>query len=173
MIKSAEHYHYTVTIGFGDSSFSREIDRTSRQRFKEVSWMQKRMFFLICSLFVSSCHYSGRLVEKQEVTVGSGTVPYRAGTVPYRNDDKAAARRDDALRKIAKFCGSDGYTVIREGSSPTASNVSEVDFRCGQGPTASASVGALAQPKNSATPGGTPITANPNVAPTPSDVDRR
>ena len=98
--------------------------------------------------------------------------PYRAGTVPYRNDDKAAARRDDALRKIAKFCGSDGYTVIREGSSPTASNVSEVDFRCGQGPTVSASVGALAQPKNSAIPGGTPITANPNVAPTPSDFDR-
>ena len=134
--------------------------------------MRKKNFLLIGLLLVSSCSYSGRLVEKP-LSGSPGTVPYRAGTVPYRNDSKAAARRNDALRKIAKFCGSDGYTVTREGSSSTASNMSEVDFRCGQGPTASASGATLAQPKNSGTPGGTHVTANPNVEPAPSDFDRR
>ena len=150
---------------------------TSQQRFKEGAWMDKRIFLLICSVFVCSCssHYSGRLVEKQDVTVSPGTVPYRTGTVPYRNqgsDAKVAARKDDALRKIAKFCGSDGYTVTREGSSSTASNMSEVDFRCGEGPTASASGGTPAQPKNAGTPGGTPVIANPNVEPAPSEFRR-
>jgi hypothetical protein len=125
--------------------------------------MRKKIFLLICSLFVCSCHYSGRLIEKQSVTVGSGTVPYRAGTVPYRNDAKAAVRKGDALRKIAKFCGADSYTVTGEGSSSTDSNLSEIDFRCGEGATASASGGALAQPKSSGTPGSTHLTANPNV----------
>lgn len=139
--------------------------------------MRKKIFLLICSLFVCSCSsHSGRLVQKQDVTVSPGTVPYRAGTVPYRNqggDAKVAARRDNALRKIAKFCGSDGYTVTREGSSSTASNMSEVDFRCGEGPGASASGGTLAQPNSSGTPGGTHVIPNPNVEPAPSDFDRR
>jgi hypothetical protein len=139
--------------------------------------MRKKIVLLICSLLVCSCSsHSGRLVEKQDVTVSPGTVPYRAGTVPYRNqgsDAKVAARRDNALRKIAKFCGPDGYTVTREGSSSTASNMSEVDFRCGKGPTASASGGTLDQPKNSGTVGGANIKANPNVEPAPSDFDRR
>jgi len=140
--------------------------------------MDKRIFLLICSVFVCSCssHYSGRLVEKQDVTVSPGTVPYRAGTVPYRNqgsDAKVAARKDDALRKIAKFCGSDGYTVTREGSSSTASNMSEVDFRCGgEGSTASASGGTLPQPKNAGTPDGTPAIANPNAQLAPSEFRR-
>jgi hypothetical protein len=125
--------------------------------------MCKKTILLICSLFVCSCHYSGHLIEKQDVAAIPGTVPHRAGTIPYRNDVKAAARRDDALRKIAKFCGSDGYTVTREGSSSTASDMSEVDFRCGEQPTASASSGTIAQPTSSGTLGGTHTSANPNV----------
>lgn len=125
--------------------------------------MRKTIILLICSLFVCSCHYSGHLVEKQDVAAIPGTVPDRAGTVPYRNDAKATTRRDDALRKIAKFCGSDGYTVTREGSSSTASDMSEVDFRCGEGPTASASRGTISQPTSSGTSGGTHTSANPNV----------
>lgn len=132
--------------------------------------MHKKTIFLICSLFVCSCHYSGRLVEKQDLAAIPGTVPHRAGTVPYRNDAKAAARRDDALRKIAKFCGSDGYTVTREGSSSTASDMSEVDFRCGEGPPASASQGTQAKPTNAGAPGGSNTIVNPNVS--PPDFDR-
>lgn len=131
--------------------------------------MRKKSFLFVCSLFVCSCHYSGRLVEKQDVAVGSGTVPYRAGTVPYRNDAKAAARKDDALRKIAKFCGSEGYAVTGEGNSSADSKMSEVDFRCGQGSTASASSGTLAQPKSPGTPSSTHGTVNPNIE--PSDFD--
>lgn len=136
--------------------------------------MRKKIFLLICSLIVCSCSsHSGRLVQKQDVAASPGTVPYRAGTVPYRNDAKAATRRNDALRRIAKFCGSDGYTVTREGSSSTASNMSEVDFRCGEGPGAAPSGGPLAQPNSSGPPVGTHTTGNPNVEPAPSDLDRR
>ena len=39
--------------------------------------------------------------------------------MPYRNDAKAAARRDDAVRKIAKYCGSENYTITHEGASPS------------------------------------------------------
>jgi hypothetical protein len=129
--------------------------------------MRKTNVVLICSLFVWSCtsHYSGRLTQTQDVTVSPGTVPYRAGTVPYRNDGTAAARKEDALKKIAKFCGSDDYTVTGEGSSPTEPNMSEVSFRCGQGAVASASAAPPPQPNSSGTPGGTHITVNPNVAP--------
>jgi hypothetical protein len=135
--------------------------------------MRKEIFLLIGSLLVGSCssHYSGRLIEK-DVAVGPGTVPYRAGTVPYRNQGdgaKAVARRDDALRKIAKFCGSDGYTVTREGPSVSASNMSEVEFRCGELPAASASRQTPAQAANSGAPGGSHIIGNPNVDPAPSD----
>jgi hypothetical protein len=133
--------------------------------------MRKKNFLLIGLLLVCSCSHSGRLVEKQ-LSGSPGTVPYRAGTVPYRNDSRAVARRNDALRKIAKFCGSDGYTITREGTSASGPNTSEVEFQCGEGPGASASGGSLAQPNSSATPGGTHITANPNVEPPPSDFDR-
>jgi hypothetical protein len=116
--------------------------------------MRKNTILLICSLFVCSCHYSGRLVEKQDVAVSPGTVPYRAGTVPYRNDAKAAARRDDSLRKIAKFCGSDGYAITREGTSSSDPNMSEVEFRCGALPSAPASGGTPAQTRNTGAPSG-------------------
>jgi hypothetical protein len=115
--------------------------------------VRKEIVLLIGSLVVGSCssHYSGRLIEKDLPvgSVGSGIVPDRAGTVPYRNQDdgaKVAARRDDALRKVAKFCGSDGYTVSREGPSASASNMSEVEFRCGESPATSASGQIPAQP---------------------------
>jgi hypothetical protein len=89
--------------------------------------------------------------------------------VPYRNDAHADARRGDAVRKIAKFCGSDSYAITREGISSTDSKLSEIDFRCGEQPTAPATVGAVAPSKDSATPGGTRTTVNPNVE--PSDFD--
>lgn len=133
--------------------------------------MRKKTILLICSLFVSSCssHYSGHLVQTQDVTGSPGSVPTRAGTVPYRNDATAAARKDDALKKIAKFCGSDGYTVTGDGSSSTTPNMSEVSFRCAEGPAASASVVPLPQPNSLGTPSSAHITANPNVEPAPSD----
>jgi hypothetical protein len=143
--------------------------QTKQQRFKEGSWMFKKTTLLICSLFVCSCHYSGHLVEKPDTAAIAGTVPHRTGTVPYRNDAHADARRGDAVRKIAKFCGSDSYTVTHEGISSTDSNLSEIDFRCGEEPTAPAAGGTVAPSKDSGTPGNTRATVNPNVA--PSDFD--
>ena len=90
--------------------------------------MRKKIFLLVVLLFVGSCSYSGNLIQK-EVPGSPGTVPYRGGTVPYRNDAKAAARRDDAVRKIAKFCGSENYTITHEGASTSSTDLSEVDFQ--------------------------------------------
>lgn len=143
--------------------------QTNQQRFNEGSRMCKKTILLICSLFVCSCHYSGHLVEKPETAAIAGTVPNRAGTVPYRNDAHADARRGDAVRKIAKFCGSESYTITREGVSSTDSNTSEIDFRCGEQPIAPATKGTVAPSKASGTPGSTSATVNPNVA--PSDFD--
>ena len=139
--------------------------------------MRKKVFLLVCSVVVCSCssHHAGRVVQKQDVGGSSGTVPYRTGTVSYRNqgsDAKATARKDKALRKIAIFCGSEGYTVTREGSSLTVSNMSEVDFRCGVARTASAAAGTLAQSHDSGTPDDMHLTPNPNVEPAPSDFPR-
>jgi hypothetical protein len=131
--------------------------------------MCKKTILLICLLFVYSCHYSGHLVEKQDVAARAGTVPNRAGTVPYRNDAHADARRGDAVRKIAKFCGSDSYAITREGISSTDSKLSEIDFRCGEQPTAPATGVSVAPSKDSGTPGGARTTVNPNVE--PSDFD--
>ena len=131
--------------------------------------MYKKTILLICSLFVCSCHYSGHLAEKQDTAAVAGTVPHRAGTVPYLNDAHADARRGDAVRKIAKFCGSDSYTITREGVSSTDSSMSEIDFRCGEASTAPASGGTVAPSKASGTPASTSATVNPNVA--PSDFD--
>jgi len=152
-------------VGVEVLGVSREEIKLISNASKEGSWMRKKTIFLICSLFVCSCHYSGHLVEKQDVAAIPGTVPSRAGTVPYRNDAKAAARRGDALRKIAKFCGSDGYTITREGTSSTTPDMSEVDFRCGEEPTAPASRGPSAQPTSSGTFGGAHTSVNPNVEP--------
>jgi hypothetical protein len=139
--------------------------------------MRKKVFLLICSVLVCSCssHRSGRVVEKQDVTGSSGTVPYRTGMVPYKNqgsDAKVAARKDKAFRKIAIFCGSEGYTITGEVISSTAPNMSEVDFRCGVGHTASASAATLTQPIHSGTPDGMHLTPNPNVEPAMSDFPR-
>jgi|ERR1700683_3653958 hypothetical protein len=131
--------------------------------------MFKKTTLLICSLFVCSCHYSGHLVEKQDTAAIAGTVPRRAGTVAYRNDAHADARRGDAVRKIAKFCGSDSYTITREGISSTDSNLSEIDFRCGEEPIAPVTGGTVAPSKDSGTSGSTRATVNPNL--TPSDFD--
>jgi hypothetical protein len=137
----------------------------------------KKLFLLVCSVVVCSCssHHAGRVIETQDVASSSGTVPYRTGTVPYRNqgsDAKVAARKDKALRQIAIFCGSDGYTVTREGSSLTLSNMSEIDFRCGMAQAASVSAGTLARSNDSATAGDMHLTPNPNVEPAPSDFPR-
>jgi hypothetical protein len=139
--------------------------------------MRKKIALLILSVLVSSCssHRSGRVVEKKDVAGTSGTVPYRTGAVPYRNqgsDAKVAIRKDRALRKIAIFCGADGYTITGEGSSSTASTMSELDFRCGAVRTASAPAGTLAQSNVSAMPGDMHLTPNPNVEPAPSDFPR-
>jgi hypothetical protein len=131
--------------------------------------MRKKTVLLICSLFVCSCHYSGHLVETPDVAARAGTVPNRAGMVPYRNDSHADARRGDALRKVAKFCGSDSYAITHEGISSTDSNLSEIDFRCGEQPTAPASGETLAPQKSSGTAGSARVTVNPNVE--PSDFD--
>jgi hypothetical protein len=113
----------------------------------------KKSFLLVGLLFVGSCSYSGSLIQK-EIPGREGTVPSRAGTVPYRNDAKAAARRDDAVRKIAKYCGSESYTITHEGASPTSTDLSEVDFQCGAAPSAPAPAGTPAQPKTTGAPGG-------------------
>jgi|SRR5580700_6885974 hypothetical protein len=110
--------------------------------------MLRKGFLLTALLFVGSCSYSGNLIQK-EIQGSPGTVPNRGGTVPYRNDAKATARRDDAVRKIAKFCGSENYTITREGASPSAADMSEVDFQCGSPPSAPAPAGTPAQPKSS------------------------
>jgi hypothetical protein len=79
--------------------------------------MRKEIVLFIGALFVGSCssHFSGSLVE-QDVSGAQGTAPTRAGAVPYRNDASVAARKDDALKKIARFCGSDSYTITGEGA---------------------------------------------------------
>lgn len=109
--------------------------------------MLRKSLLLIGLLFVSSCSYSGHLTEK-EVPGSPGTVPNRGGTVPYRNDAKAAARRDDAVRKIANFCGSENYTITHEGASPSAADMSEVDFQCGSPPSAPPPSATPARPKS-------------------------
>jgi hypothetical protein len=109
--------------------------------------MLRKSLFLIGLLFMGSCSYSGHLTEK-EVPGSPGTVPNRGGTVPYRNDAKAAARRGDAVRKIAKYCGSENYTITHEGASPSASDMSEVDFQCGSPSPAPSPSGTPAQPKS-------------------------
>jgi len=139
--------------------------------------MRKKVFLLICSVLVCSCssHHSGRLVEKQDVAGSSGTVPYRTGTVPYKNqgsDAKVVARKDKALRRIAIFCGSEGYTITGDVISSTAPNMSEIDFRCGVARTASASAGTLAPSNVSSTADGMHLTPNPNVEPAMSDFPR-
>jgi len=139
--------------------------------------MRKRLFLLICSVLACSCssHHSGRVVEKQDVAGSSGTVPYRTGMVPYKNqgsDAKVAARKDKALRRVAIFCGSEGYTITGEVISSTAPNMSEVDFRCGEAHTASAPAATLTQSNHSATPDGMHMTPNPNVEPAMSDFPR-
>jgi len=135
--------------------------------------MHKNVSLLICSLLVCSCSsHSGRLVREHDVTLIAGTVPHRAGTVPYRNqggDAKVAARKNNALKRIAKFCGAEGYTVSREGISSAAPNMSEVDFRCGEESTASAATATLARSTTSGTPGVAPAIPNPNVEPAPSE----
>lgn len=107
----------------------------------------KKSLLLAGSLFLGSCSYSGSLIQK-DIPGRPGTVPYRGGTVPYRNDSKAAARRDDAVRKIAKFCGSENYTITNEGASPSSTDLSEVDFQCGSPPSAPPAPATPAQPKN-------------------------
>src|SRR5271166_5048019 len=105
-------------------------------KFLRRDQMLGKSLLLIGLLFVGSCSsYSGNLTEK-EMPGSPGTVPNRGGTVPYRNDAKAAARRDDAVRKIAKYCGSENYTITHEGASPSAADMSEVDFQCGSPPSA-------------------------------------
>ena len=136
--------------------------------------MRKKLFLLVCSAVVCSCssHHAGRVIETQDVAGSSGTVPYRTGTVPYRSqgsDAKVAARKDKALRQIAIFCGSDGYTISGEGSSLTVSNMSEIDFQCGVARAASVSAGTLARSNDSPTANDMHVTPNPNVEPAPSD----
>jgi hypothetical protein len=107
----------------------------------------KKSLLLIGLLFLGSCSYSGSLIQK-DIPGRPGTVPYRGGTVPYRNDAKAAARRDDAVRKIAKFCGSENYTITHEGASPSSTDLSEVDFQCGPPPSVPVPAGTPAQPQS-------------------------
>lgn len=96
--------------------------------------MHKRMFLLTISLLpIISCAYSGHLIGRQET--GPGGAQYRAGTISYRNDSKAERRKSDAERKIAKFCGSESYTITKEGASVSAGDLSELEFRCGQSPS--------------------------------------
>jgi len=91
-------------------------------------------FWFILSLLAGACAYSGNIVPAPMNETGS-TPSVRSGYIPYRNDSKADRRKDDALRKIAKYCGSDGYTVTREVSS--AEEI-QVNFRCGSGAVAAA-----------------------------------
>jgi len=98
--------------------------------------LKRNLLMLLAFLpIASSCAYSGHLTVREET--GPGGVHYRAGTVPYRNDSSAASRRDDAVRKIAKYCGSDGYTITKEGPASYAADSSEIRFTCGQPPAAS------------------------------------
>jgi hypothetical protein len=113
----------------------------------------KKSLVLVGLLFVGSCSYSGNIIQR-EVPGTSGTVPYRGGTVPYRNDAKASARRDDAVRKIAKFCSSENYSITREGASSSAPDMSEVEFQCGPPPTAPAAAVGPTQSKSTNAPTG-------------------
>ena len=114
--------------------------------------MLRKSLILIGLVFVVSCSYSGHLTEK-EVPGSPGTVPNRGGTVPYRNDAKAAARRGDAVRKIAKYCGSENYTITHEGASPSAADMSEVDFECGSPSSAPPPSAMPARPKSAGASG--------------------
>jgi hypothetical protein len=105
--------------------------------------LKRNLLMLLAFLpIASSCSYSGHMTLREEN--GPGGVQYRAGIVPYKNDSSAASRRDDAVRKIAKYCGSDGYTITKEGPSPYAADSSEIRFTCRQ--AAAASPAAAAPP---------------------------
>jgi len=91
-------------------------------------------FWFILSILAGACAYSGNIVPAPMNETGS-TPGARSGYAPYRNDSKADRRKDDALRKIAKYCGSDGYTVTSE--VPSAQEV-QVNFRCTSGAVAAA-----------------------------------
>jgi hypothetical protein len=135
--------------------------------------MRKEIVLFIGALFVGSCssHFSGSLVE-QDVSGAQGTAPTRAGAVPYRNDASVAARKDDALKKIARFCGSDSYTITGEGPSSAGANLSQVEFRCGELPATSTPSQTRPPAANSGGSGNSGLVTNPNVAPAPSDFDR-
>lgn len=92
------------------------------------------VLLLVLAVVFGACAYSGHLVP--EPMNGTPANPgMRSGYVPYRNDSKAERRKDDALRKIAKYCGSDGYTVTRE--VPSAEEV-QIGFTCGTAPAPAA-----------------------------------
>ena len=91
--------------------------------------MHKRVLLLTLSLLPAfSCAYSGNLIPRQET--GPGGVQYRAGTVTYRHDAKADRRRADAVKKVEKYCGSQSYTITKEGLSSLSADLQEIEFRC-------------------------------------------
>jgi hypothetical protein len=126
--------------------------------------MHKKRFLLTACMVFAACHYSGHLNTFDE----PGGV--RAGSVPYRTDGSesaTAARKDDALRKIEKYCRPDSYTIVKEEAStayPQGSNA--IQFRCGEAAAAPAAPVGQAQPAPSAAPAASPgAIATP--APTP------
>jgi len=125
--------------------------------------MRKRIVLLLAlSTVFGACAYSGHLVpEPMEGTPANPGM--RSGYVPYRNDSKAERRKDDALRKIAKYCGSDGYTVTRE--VPSAQEV-QIGFTCGSVPASAAAPSpASAAPVAAASSPG-PVTSTPAASAT-------
>ena len=88
---------------------------------------------MITLLPVVACAYSGHL--EQTVQNGPGGVEYRAGSVSYLNDSKAERRKNDATKKIEKYCGTEGYVITKETNAPEGAT-SELQFRCGQTPPA-------------------------------------
>jgi hypothetical protein len=98
------------------------------------------------SVLAVACAHSGHLVS-EPMNETSSIPGVRSGYVLYRNDTKADRRRNDALRKIAKYCGNDGYTVTSETRS--AEEI-QINFRCGSGAVATATpASALPSPSRS------------------------
>jgi hypothetical protein len=99
--------------------------------------MRLTAFIFVTSLTLAACHghWSGHLVRP------SGNVP---GRVPYRTDQGSesdiAERREDAIRKIEKYCGNEGYTITKEGPSSDPRE-KQLQFRCTGGPSDVAPIG--------------------------------
>jgi hypothetical protein len=124
--------------------------------------MRNTTLVFVAALVAGACHYSGHL------NTGEGPNGVRVGSIAYRTDGSesaVAARRSDAIRKIEKYCGHDGYTITKEDiSTAYPEGGKEIQYHCGLGSPAPATVG------NAQTTAGPSASASPGAAPSPANA---